>query len=186
LRGGGGGDIRTIGDHPEGGAISLKAGRFGPYLAWGKVNATLPRGTDMTGLTLDAAVEILKAKAAGAPSDGRLLGEHPDGGKIAARAGRFGPYVTWEKVNATLPKSVTLEDVTLEQAIRFIEDRIAQGGGKAPKKPAKKAPAKTAAAKKPAAKGAKAKPDIIDSDETPFEADGPAKKPAAKKAAAKK
>jgi DNA topoisomerase-1 len=191
LRGGGGGDIRTLGDHPEGGAISLKAGRFGPYLAWGKVNATLPRGTDMTGLTLDAAVEIIKAKAAGAPSDGRILGDHPDGGKITARAGRFGPYVSWEKVNATLPKSVTLDDVTLEQAIRFIEDRIAQGGGKAPKKPAKKAPSKTAAAKKPAAKkaaekGAKAKPDIIDSDEPPFEADAPAKKPATKKAAAKK
>ena len=191
LRGGGGGEIRTLGDHPEGGAISLKAGRFGPYLAWGKVNATLPRGTDMTGLTLDAAVEIIKAKAAGAPSDGRILGDHPEGGKIAARAGRFGPYVSWEKVNATLPKSVTLDDVTLEQAIRYIEDRIAQGGGKAPKKPAKKAPAKTAAAKKPAAKkpaakGAKAKPDIIDSDEPPFETDGPTKKPATKKAAAKK
>ena len=45
--GAGGGEMRTFGDHPEGGAISLKAGRFGPYLAWGKVNATLPKGTDL-------------------------------------------------------------------------------------------------------------------------------------------
>ena len=95
---------------PRAAPIALKAGRFGPYLAWGKVNATLPRGTDMTGLTLEKAVELVNAKAAGAPGDGRLLGEHPDGGPIAARAGRFGPYVSWEKVNATLPKSMTLED----------------------------------------------------------------------------
>ena len=196
--GGSGGEIRSIGEHPEGGPVSLKAGRFGPYIAWGKVNATLPRGTDMTGLTLEKAVELLKAKASGAPADGRVLGEHPDGGKIAARAGRFGPYVSWEKVNATLPKNVTLEDVSLELAIRLIEDRIAAGGGKAPKKPAKKAPAKktaakkasdakpAAVAKKPAAKGAKAKADIVDSDDAPFEGGAPAKKPAPKKTAAKK
>ena len=83
---------------------------------------------------------------------------------------------------------MTLEDVSLEQAIRLIEDRIAAGGGKAPKKPAKKAPAKkpaarktsdkkpAVAAKKPAAKVAKAKTDIVDSDEAPFEGGVPGKK----------
>jgi DNA topoisomerase-1 len=181
---GAGGEIRVIGDHPEGGAIALKAGRFGPYLAWGKVNATLPRGADMTGLTLDKAVELVNARAAGAPAGGRILGEHPDGGQVVARAGRFGPYVSWEKVNATLPKSMTLDDIGLEQAIRLIQDRIASGGAKAPKKPV----AKKAAAKKPAAKGAKGArttKGIVDSDEPPFDADKPAKKPAKKKSAAK-
>ncbi len=175
---GGGGEIRVIGDHPEGGTIALKAGRFGPYLAWGKVNATLPRGADITGLTLEKAVEMVNARASGASAGGRILGEHPEGGQITARSGRFGPYVSWEKVNATLPKSVTLDDISLEQAIRLIEDRIAAGGVKAPKK----APAKKAAAKKPAAKNAKAKPEIVDSDEPPFETDAPAKKPARKTA----
>ncbi|MGO9392041.1 type I DNA topoisomerase [Rhodoblastus sp.] len=188
---GGGGEIRAVGNHPQGGAIALKAGRFGPYLAWGKVNATLPKGTDITSLTLEQAAAIVDAKAAGAPSDGRLLGEHPDGGPIAARAGRFGPYVSWNKVNATLPKSMTLESVTIEEATRLIEDKIASGGGKPSKKPA----AKNTAAKKPAAKKALAKKtptktvgkkapakvEIEDSDETPFEGGAPAKKPAAKK-----
>jgi len=132
------------------------------------------------------------ARAAGAPSDGRLLGEHPDGGPIAARPGRFGPYVSWNKVFATLPKSTTLETVSLEEAIRLIEDKIASGATPGKKKaPAKKAPAKkAAAAKKPAAKAkapaAKAKPEIVESDEAPFEGGAPVKKPAAKKAAAKK
>ncbi len=178
---GAGGEIRVIGDHPDGGAIALKAGRFGPYLAWGKVNATLPRGTDMTGLTLEKAVELVNARSAGAPAGGRILGEHPDGGQITARSGRFGPYVSWEKVNATLPKSMTLDDIGLEQAIRLIQDRIAAGGVTAPKKPAAKKPA----AKKPAAKGAKAKKNIVDSDEPPFEADKPAKTPAKKRPAGK-
>jgi DNA topoisomerase-1 len=189
---GGGGEIRAVGDHPQGGAIAVKAGRFGPYLAWGKVNANLPKGTDITSLTLEQATAIVDARAAGAPSDGRLLGDHPDGGPIAARPGRFGAYVSWNKVNATLPKSMTLETVTIEEAIRLIEDKISSGGGKPGKKPAakkpaakkalaKKAPAKTAAAKKPSAKVK-----IEDSDETPFEGGAPAKKPAAKKPAAKK
>jgi DNA topoisomerase I len=184
---GAGGEIRSLGDHPEGGAIALKAGRFGPYLAWGKVNATLPRGTDMTALTLETAVELVNAKASGASAGGRILGEHPDGGQVVARAGRFGPYVSWEKVNATLPKSVTLDEIGLEQAIRLIEDRIDSGGAKAPKKPAAK---KMPAAKKPAAKAAKTKTaktkkNIVDSDEPPFATGAPAKKPARKKSPGK-
>jgi DNA topoisomerase-1 len=192
-RGAPGGEIRGVGDHPQGGAIALKAGRFGPYLAWGDVKATLPKGTDMQVLTLEDAVKIVDAKAAGAPSDGRLLGDHPDGGPIAARAGRFGAYVSWNKVNATLPKSMTLETVSLEEAIRLLEDRISSGGGKPAKRPAAKKPAaKKPAAKKaddekPAAKKAAAtkkpaaKKNIEDSDEAPFEGGAPAKKTAAKK-----
>ncbi len=179
---GAGGEIRAIGDHPEGGAIALKAGRFGPYLAWGKVNATVPRGTDMTGLTLEKAVELVNAKAAGSPAGGRILGEHPDGGQVVARGGRFGPYVSWEKVNATLPNSMTLDDIGLEQAVRLIQDRIASGDAKAPKKTA----AKKTAAKKPAAKSAKARKGIVDSDEPPFDAGAPAKKPARKASAGKR
>ena len=190
---GGGGEIRAVGDHPQGGAITLKAGRFGPYLAWGKVNATLPKGADIVNMTVEQATAIVDAKAAGAPSDGRLLGEHPDGGgPITVRAGRFGPYVAWNKVNATLPKSITMETVSIEDAIRLLEDKIAQGAK--PGKTVKKAAPKKAAAKKPAAKKAPAKkaataaakPEIEDSDETPFEGGVPAKAPAAKKPAAKK
>ncbi len=103
-RGAPGGEIRAVGDHPDGGAIALKAGRFGPYLAWGKVNATLPKGTDMTGMTLEQAVAIVNAKAAGAPSDGRLSASIPTAAPLPSGAGRFGPYVSWNKVNATLPK----------------------------------------------------------------------------------
>jgi DNA topoisomerase-1 len=166
---------RTLGDHPDGGPVTVRAGRFGPYVNWGKVNATIPKGTDPATLTLEQAVELLAVKAAGGgAAGGRALGEHPDGGRITVRPGRFGAYVNWGKINATLPKGSDPEAVTLDEALRLIE---AKGG--APKK--KKAPAKKAAAK--TAKPAKR---IEDSDETPFESSVPAKKASAKKAQAKK
>ncbi|MGD9539689.1 type I DNA topoisomerase [Methylocystis sp.] len=184
---------RALGDHPEGGSVSVKSGRFGPYVNWGKVNATIPKDSDPAALTLEAALALLAAKAAGGggAAGGRLLGDHPDGGKVTVRAGRFGPYVNWGKINATLAKGASPDEVTLEEALRLIE---AKGG--APKKsgakktPAKKAPAKKAAAKKAAPKARKT---IEESDETPFEDSrpvrqaikAPAKKTAPKKAAAK-
>ena len=83
--------------------------------------------------------------------------EHEQG-TVSVRDGRYGPYVNQGKVNATLPKSLKPEDVTLEQALQLIEERAAKTGGsrRAPaKKAAKKAPAKKAAKKAPAKKAAK-------------------------------
>ena len=74
------------------------------------------------------------------------------------RDGRYGPYVNQGKVNATLPKSVKPEDVTLDQALELIAERAARTGGKKPARKAAKAPAKKAPAKKAAAKKAGTKP----------------------------
>ena len=76
--------------------------------------------------------------------------------------GKYGPYVKWEKVNATLPKGVEPEAVTLEEALVLIAEKAGKSGGKkkaAPKKvaAAKATPAKKAAPKKAAAKKAPAK-----------------------------
>ena len=184
---GGGAPGRVIGDHPEGGAVSVKAGRFGPYVSWGKINATLPKGSNTDELTMEKAIEVLKAKGSSAPGGGRALGEHPSGGPIVVRDGRYGAYVSHGKVNATIPKDMSAGDVTLEDAIRFIEEK-----GGPDKKLTKRAPAKKAAAKKPAAKSAaaksvatKPKKKIDDSDEAPF-ADAKPRKAVAKKAPAKK
>ena len=179
---------RVLGDHPQGGSVTVKAGRFGPYVNWGKINATIPRAIDQASLTLEQALELLAEKAAGGGATGgggRLLGEHPEGGKVTVRPGRFGAYVNWGKINATLSKGASAEDVTLEEALQLIE---AKGG--APKKSAKKAPAKKAAGKKTPTN---TKKKIEDIDEAPFDDSQPvkvagtaAKKAAAKKAPAKK
>jgi DNA topoisomerase I len=149
----GAGSGRALGEHPTlGGAVSVKEGRFGAYVNHGKINATLPKGTDTTTLTLDDAVAALAAKASGGGvGGGRLLGEHPKGGPVSVRPGRFGAYVNWGKVNATIPKSVSPDDISLGEAIDLIEEREGRPSG-ARAKPARKAPAKAGAAKKAAAK----------------------------------
>ena len=176
---------RPLGDHPDGGPVSVKSGKFGSYVNWGKINATIPKGTNAEALTLPDAIALLAAKASAAPAGGKVLGEHTAGGQITLRDGRYGAYVSHGKVNATIPKDTPLDTVTLEDAIRWIDDK---GGPdkkltrKAPKKGAAKT---TAAVKKPAAKKPAVKVD--DDDEPPFDADEtPKARVAARKAAAKK
>jgi DNA topoisomerase-1 len=56
---------KTVGNHPKDGKpITLRTGRFGPYVKHGALMATLPKGVDADTLTLDKAVEVLSAKAA--------------------------------------------------------------------------------------------------------------------------
>ena len=162
---------RELGDHPAGGKVVVKAGRYGPYVNHGRINATLPRDADPTTLTLEEAVGLLAAKAEGQGTgkgrlQGRLLGEHPEGGAITVRSGRFGPYVNHGKINATLKNGLSEETITLEEAIRLIEDKESAGTGtRAAKKQrgtpkratSKGAPPKRIATKKRAAKPAAAK-----------------------------
>jgi DNA topoisomerase-1 len=160
---------REVGLHPESGLpIQAGLGRYGPFILHDGKYANLPDVEEVFTVGLNRAVDLIAQKAAGGGRGGRGAAvaaiqtfEH-DGGPITVRAGRYGPYVNQGKINATLPKDLKPEEVTLEQAIAMIAAKAEAGGGK------KKAPAKKAAAKKPAAKKTAAK------------------KPAAKKAPAKK
>ena len=175
----GGGAARVLGEHPEGGAVSVKQGRFGPYVNHGKINATIPKGTDPASLTLDEAVELLKAKAAGGGVIGRLVGQHPDGGPVTVRDGRFGAYVNWGKVNATLPKGTAPDSVTLAQALELLAEREGKPAARPPKSAKAPARGKSQPAKPPA------KTVAADSGKARAKPAAP-KRPAAKKAAAAK
>ncbi|SEN25079.1 DNA topoisomerase I [Gemmobacter aquatilis] len=163
---------RLIGAHPEDGApVEAGIGRFGPFVKHNTTYANLPEVEEVFTIGMNRAMEVLALKAsrgrgASAPAQPiKELGQHPDGGVISVMPGRYGPYVKWEKVNATLPKDIEPEALTLDEALAL----IAEKAGKT-KKPAKKAAAKpkAAAAEKPA----KAK----------VEKPVAAKKPAAKRA----
>jgi DNA topoisomerase-1 len=157
----GAGAGRELGEHPEGGKVSVKAGRFGSYVNHGKINATIAKGTDPASLTLEDAIELLKAKAAGGGVIGRLVGEHPDGGPVTVREGRYGAYVNWGKVNATISKGTAPDSVTLSDALELIAEREGKPAAR-PRKAAKRAPerGKAQPAKAVAADsaGARAKP----------------------------
>ena len=148
---------RTVGTHPESGSpIIASIGKYGPYLAHDGKYARLGSTVEVFETGMNAAVAKLADAAAnggrarrGAAEPLRVLGQNPDGKDIKLMEGRFGPYVTDGTTNATLPKGVVQETLTLDAALELIAARAAKG---APVKKGRKAPAKKAPAKKPAPK----------------------------------
>jgi len=130
---------RDVGKHPETGKmISAGIGRYGPFVLHDGTYANLESVEDVFSIGLNRAVSVLaekKAKGPGArstPAALKDLGEHPEGGKITVRDGRYGPYVNWGKVNATLPKGKEPMSVTVEEAFALIAAKAGKGGGKKP------------------------------------------------------
>ena len=158
---------RTVGEHPETGKpILANLGRFGPYVQHERTFASLKAGEDdVLTVTLERALDLIANKAR-KNEPLRRLGDHPvTGSPVEVFEGRYGAYVKHEKTNATIPKEIDKDALTLDEAVVLITEK--DGAPATPKKAAKKP-----AAKKPAAKKAPAKKPT-------------AKKPAAKKAATK-
>ncbi|MGV2130231.1 type I DNA topoisomerase [Agrobacterium vitis] len=173
---------REVGLHPETGKMMTAGlGRYGPFVLHDGTYANLDGIEDVLTIGPNRAVTVLAEKQANPGGRGRAapaalkeIGDHPDGGAITVRDGRYGPYVNWGKINATIPKGMDPQAVTMEEAIALIVERAAkEGSGKAKAKPA----AKSASAKKAPAKATKA-----DTDDA---ADAKPKKAAAKPKATK-
>ena len=154
---------REVGIHPETGKpIVANFGRFGPFILHDGTYANLDSGEEVFTVGINRAVDILAQKKARGFTRARAgalkdLGPHPEGGgSIQIMSGRYGPYVKFGKVNATLPRDADPQAYSLEEAIALIAAKAGKPSGKK-KAAAKKAPAKKAAAKKPAAKKAAAK-----------------------------
>jgi DNA topoisomerase-1 len=155
---------RTVGTHPESGnPITASIGRYGPYLAHDGKYAKLGSTAEVFETGMNAAVvKLAEAAAGGGRARGareplKVLGPHPRTElEIKLMEGRFGPYVTDGTTNATLPKSLAPDQLTLEEAAQLIDERAAKGPavkkGRGRKPAAKKAPAKKAPAKKAPAK----------------------------------
>jgi DNA topoisomerase I len=157
---------REVGRHPEDGEPILAGiGRFGPYVQHGKVFANLEPGDDVLNLGLNRAVALIADKVAKGPKarrfgdPGRSLGEHPQkGGPVLAKAGRYGPYVSHDGINATLPKDKTPETITLDEAVGLLAARAERVGETGPRRKGTKA-TKTAKGAKPKAGAAIGPPD---------------------------
>ena len=165
---------RIVGVHPEmKEPIEAGIGRFGPYVKMANVFASLDKDDDVLSVGLNRAVDVLAQKLASV----RTLGVHPkDKEAVIVRKGRFGPYVQHGQTVANLPREVSMDDISLDDALALLVEKgkplkakPGRGGKKkaAPAKaekpaavkaaPAKKPPVKKAAAKKPAAKKAPAR-----------------------------
>ncbi|MGN6410762.1 MAG: type I DNA topoisomerase [Nitrobacter sp.] len=128
-----GGD-RVLGKDPESGLdVTVKSGRFGPYIQLGEPNdyaegekpkrAGIPKNTSPADMELDLAVKLLSLP--------REIGKHPETGEpITAGIGRFGPFVRHEKTYASLEAGDEVFDIGLNRAVTLIAEKIAKGPGR--------------------------------------------------------
>jgi DNA topoisomerase-1 len=161
---------REVGKHPEDGATILAGiGRYGPYVQHSGTYANLTNADEVFDIGVNRAVTVLAEKRANGgrgtraePQALKDLGAHPVTGQpVRVLAGRYGPYIKHEAINANVPKGADPQALTLEEALTLLAEREAKGpskgrrGGRAPKpmtantvkakkKPAKKKPAKKA------------------------------------------
>lgn len=146
---------RTLGTHPESGKeIKAAIGRFGPYVMHGGEFASLKSTDDVLTIELPRSLELLELKKLGAGKRGliRIIGAHPaDEQPIEAYVGRFGPYVKHGDVNAPVPKTMSANDITVDEAVKLIEERRANPPEKKAKPAGKKAASKNGGAAKPKA-----------------------------------
>lgn len=127
---------RVVGTDPETGAeITAQNGRYGPYLKKGTDSRTLASEEQLFTVTLEEALAIYAQPKRGrgqtATPPLRELGTDPTSGKpIVVKDGRFGAYVTDGETNRTLPKDVTPESITPEQAVELLAEKRAAGPAK--------------------------------------------------------
>jgi DNA topoisomerase-1 len=122
---------RVLGKDPETGLdVTVKAGRFGPYIQLGDQKdygedekpkrAGIPKGTSPGDLELDRALKLLSLP--------REIGRHPETGlPITAGIGRFGPFVKHDKTYASLEAGDEVFDVGLNRAVTLIAEKVAKG-----------------------------------------------------------
>jgi DNA topoisomerase I len=138
---------REVGPHPETGAmITAGIGRYGPFVQNDGTYANLDSVEEVFSVGLNRAVSLIAEKKAGGGRSGgratpkalKTLGEHPAaGGPITVREGRYGPYINHGKINATLPKDVDPESVTMETAIELLAAKAGRGTAKPAKRSSK-------------------------------------------------
>jgi DNA topoisomerase-1 len=155
---------REVGEHPTlRGMITAGLGRFGPFIVHdndgAKTYVNLESLEDVFTVGLNRAVTLIDEKRAGGgksrfqrngPKVVKELGAHPsEGGAVQVLEGRYGPYVSHNKVNATIPRAKDPASLTMDEAVALLAERIANGGGKK-SKPARGAKVKSAKEEKPA------------------------------------
>jgi DNA topoisomerase-1 len=127
---------RVVGLHPETGQkLEVGLGRFGPYVKMGSLFGSLDKDDDLLAIGLNRAVDVIARKMASV----RVIGQHPkDKTDIQVRKGRFGPYVQHGQTVANLPRAVTMEEITLIEAVALLAEKGKQlkpkpgRGGKKP------------------------------------------------------
>ncbi|AGA64396.1 DNA topoisomerase I [Liberibacter crescens BT-1] len=121
---------RSVGTHPETDKIiSTGIGRYGPYLKYDDTYFKLQSIEEVFNISIDDATVIITEKLKQGKKKSRSsakkqeLGEHPKGGMITLRNGRYGPYINWGKINITLPTEEDVQSINLEHALQLLSQK---------------------------------------------------------------
>ena len=118
---------KILGQHPDTGKdISLNSGRFGPYLKCENKSARIESAEDIFSIGLNRAVNMIADAKPGRISSSEIkhLGEHPDDKKpVRVMKGKFGPYIKYKSLNATIPEEKNPNEINMNDALILIEKR---------------------------------------------------------------
>lgn len=120
---------RTLGEY-QGEAVTIGAGRFGPYIKHGAAYVTLPKSHDPLTVSLEEAAKLIEAKRKAEAE--RIIKTFAENADLQVLNGRFGPYIAYKGSNYKLPKNVTPAELSLEECLDIVSKQ--QEGGKAPAK----------------------------------------------------
>ena len=120
---------RTLGEYDET-AVTIGAGRFGPYIKFGNTYVTLPKTHDPLTISLEEAIELIEEKRKAEAE--RVIKSFDEKPELQVLNGRFGPYIALDGNNYKLPKNVTPAELTLEECMEIVNKQ--KEGGKAPTK----------------------------------------------------
>ncbi len=125
---------RELGMHPEKQKpVLTNMGRFGPYVMCDGDFRSLKKEDNVFTVTFERAMELLNAEKKGRGGSSMLmeLGPHPEDKKVVGiYSGKYGPYVKHGSTNATIPKDIDPNKITIAQALELLAARAAKGGGK--------------------------------------------------------
>ncbi len=120
----------------EGADITIGSGRFGPYVRIDNTFVSIPKDKDPMDITLDEAVELIKAKReTEAKKVIKTFAEDPE---IQILNGRYGPYISYQKKNYKIPSSVEAAGLTLEACNEIIQQQQQKGSTRKTRSSAKK------------------------------------------------
>ena len=140
---------RTLGSMPDGHAIKVAVGRFGPYAQYGtKKYVSLKKDDDPYTITLERALELIQEKQQ--IEANRIIREFPVAG-VQVLNGRYGPYITDGRKNGRIPKDRDPKSLSLEECQAILAAAPERKGRWGRKAPAKGAAEPGAAGKTPSA-----------------------------------
>ena len=118
---------KSLGINPENQKeIFLNSGRFGPYLKCENKSARIENVEEIFSIGLNRAITLIAEAKPGRMSSSMIkdLGEHPEDKKpVRVMKGKFGPYIKYKSLNATIPEEKDPMEITMDDALILIEKR---------------------------------------------------------------